>query len=91
MATALPLTPPNRHHRPKDREVGHEVEMFSVSQDEAAAIQKAFHESGEWAAVAELRRHFPIQDNANALNAVRAIVRWSQPPRPVPAGPPGTP
>lgn len=50
--------------------------MFSVSQDEAAAIQNAFHESGEWAAVAELRRYFPIQDNTDALNAVRAIARW---------------
>ena len=62
------------------REVGRGVGMFSVSQDEAAAIQKAFHESGEWAAVVELRRHFPIQDNVNALNAVRAIVKWTRPP-----------
>ena len=67
------------------RKVGHGVRMFSVSQDEAAAIQKAFHESGEWAAVAELRRHFHIQDNVNALNAVRSIVRWAQPPQPAPA------
>lgn len=72
------------------RKVGHEVRMFSVSQDEAAAIQKAFHESGEWAAVVELRRHFHIQDNVHALNAVRSIVRWAQPPQPqqpVPASP----
>ncbi|WP_247892392.1 hypothetical protein [Azospirillum sp. Sh1] len=61
--------------------------MFSVSQDEAAAIQKAFHESGEWAAVAELRRHFHIQDNVNALNAVRSIVRWAQQPQQAPASP----
>ena len=61
--------------------------MFSVSQDEAAAIQRAFHESGEWAAVVELRRHFHIQDNVNALNAVRSIVRWAQPPHPAPASP----
>ncbi|WP_247894391.1 hypothetical protein [Azospirillum sp. B510] len=61
--------------------------MFSVSQDEAAAIQRAFHESGEWAAVAELRRHFHIQDNANALNAVRSIVRWAQPPHPASTSP----
>lgn len=69
------------------RKVGHEVRMFSVSQDEAAAIQKAFHESGEWAAVAELRRHFHIQDNVNALNAVRSIVRWAQPSQQAPASP----
>ncbi|QCO19451.1 hypothetical protein D3869_29840 (plasmid) [Azospirillum brasilense] len=58
-----------------------EARVFSVSQDEAAVIQNAFHESGEWAAVAELRRYFPIQDNADALNAVRAIARWTQRPR----------
>jgi len=53
--------------------------MFSVSQEETAAIQAAFHERGEWAAVAELRRYFHIQDNADALNVVRAIARWRQP------------
>ncbi|CAO3434104.1 hypothetical protein [Azospirillum endophyticum] len=61
--------------------------MFSVSENEAAAIQRAFHESGEWAAVAELRRHFHIQDNVHALNAVRSIVRWAQPPQPVTTSP----
>ena len=69
------------------RGVGHEVRMFSVSQDEAVAIQRAFHESGEWAAVVELRRHFHIQDNVHALNAVRSIVRWAEPSRPAPATP----
>ncbi|CAO3425597.1 hypothetical protein [Azospirillum doebereinerae] len=54
--------------------------MFSVSQEEATAIQAAFHERGEWAAVAELRRYFSIQDNADALNAVRTIARWRPPP-----------
>lgn len=61
--------------------------MFAVSQDEAEAVQRAFHESGEWAAVAELRRFFPIQDNADALNAVRAIARWRTPPAPAPRRP----
>lgn len=61
--------------------------MFIVSQDEVDAVQKAFHEKGEWAAVVELRRFFSIQDNENALKAVRAIVRWTTlpdrlPPRP---------
>ncbi|PWC50234.1 hypothetical protein [Azospirillum sp. TSA6c] len=71
------------------RRVGHEVGMFSVSENEAAAIQRAFHESGEWAAVVELRRHFHIQDNVNALNAVRSIVRWAgaAPPHPQPTSP----
>lgn len=50
--------------------------MFTVSQEEAQAVQKAFHENGEWAAVVELRRFFHIQDNDDALNAVRAIARW---------------
>lgn len=61
--------------------------MFSVSEDQTTAVQKAFHESGEWAAVAELRRFFPIQDNANALNAVRSIARWKIPVFEPPAAP----
>lgn len=62
--------------------------MFAVSQDEAAAIQKTFHESGEWAVVAELWRFFPIQDNADALNAVRAVARWQPLPEPPARGRP---
>lgn len=50
--------------------------MFAVSIDESTAIQKAFDQSGESAAAVELRRYFPIQDNAKALNVVRAIVQW---------------
>ncbi|NYZ17879.1 hypothetical protein HL658_35510 [Azospirillum sp. RWY-5-1] len=61
--------------------------MFMVSQQEAAAIQKAFHEGGEWAAVVELRRVFRIEDNACALDAVRAIARWSLTPAKPPADP----
>lgn len=62
--------------------------MFSVSQEEAVAIQTAFHERGEWAAVAELRRYFAIQNNADALNAVRTITRWRQPPAAPPSSTP---
>ncbi len=58
--------------------------MFMVSEEERAAILWAFAEGGEWAAVVELRRYFPIEDNDNALLAVRSIVRW----RPVPVSPP---
>lgn len=61
--------------------------MFMVSQQEAAAIQKAFREGGEWTAVAELRRFFRIEDNACALDAVRAIARWSLTPTKPPADP----
>ena len=57
--------------------------MFTVSEDERAAICRAYEEGGEWAAVAELRRYFPIEDNQNALFAVRSIVRW----RPAPMSP----
>lgn len=50
--------------------------MFTVSEDERAAICRAYEESGEWAAVAELRRYFSIEDNQRALYAVRSILRW---------------
>ncbi|HYF88027.1 hypothetical protein [Azospirillum sp.] len=50
--------------------------MFVVSEDERSAIRQAFEAGGEWAAVAELRRYFPLQRNEDALSAVRAIVRW---------------
>ena len=50
--------------------------MFVVSEEERSAIRQAFESGGEWAAVAELRRYFPLQRNEDALLAVRAIVRW---------------
>ncbi|SMF89945.1 hypothetical protein SAMN02982917_6905 [Azospirillum oryzae] len=50
--------------------------MFVVSEEERSAIRQAFEAGGEWAAVAELRRYFPLQRNEDALSAVRAIVRW---------------
>lgn len=53
--------------------------MFCVGPDVAAAVQTAFHEKGEWAAVAELRRYFPIQSNERAIEAVRSIARWAVP------------
>ena len=54
--------------------------MFTVSEDERAAIRRAYEDGGEWAAVVELRRHFHIADNENAVFAVRSIVRWSPAP-----------
>ncbi len=33
--------------------------MFMVSEAEAAAIRRAYEESGEFAAAVELRQHFP--------------------------------
>ncbi|WP_207456755.1 hypothetical protein [Azospirillum sp. SYSU D00513] len=51
--------------------------MFMVSEDETAAIQAAYRERGEWAAVMELRRRFPgIIDNAAAQRWVRVIAGW---------------
>ena len=51
--------------------------MFSVDESTAAAIRKAFEESGELSAVVELRRHFPgLKDNENARVCVRAIAGW---------------
>lgn len=52
--------------------------MFTVSETEAEAIRLAFHERGEWAAVVELRRLFPVfSNNPEALRCVRAIAGWS--------------
>lgn len=50
--------------------------MFVVSEEERAAIRQAFEAGGEWAAVTELRRYFPLQRNEDALAAVRAIMQW---------------
>lgn len=59
--------------------------MFSVDEATAAAIRKAFEESGELSAVAELRRHFPgIADNENARLCVRTIAGWQPMPLPPP-------
>jgi hypothetical protein len=44
--------------------------MFLVSEEERAAIRQAFE------AVVELRRHFRIDRNEDALFAVRSIVAW---------------
>jgi hypothetical protein len=52
--------------------------MFSVDEPTAAAIRKAYDESGELSAVVELRRHFPgISDNENARLCVRSIASWT--------------
>jgi hypothetical protein len=59
--------------------------MFTVDEASAEAIRRAYAESGELSAVAELRRHFPgITDNANARLCVRAIAGW----KPLPPPPP---
>lgn len=51
--------------------------MFTVDEATAAAIRRAFNESGELAAVVELRRHFPlIEDNEQARACARSIAAW---------------
>jgi hypothetical protein len=61
--------------------------MFVVDEPAAEAIRRAFNESGELAAVVELRRHFPlIQDNEQARACVRTIAGW----KPLPLKPPRT-
>ena len=62
--------------------------MFTVDQATAAAIRKAYVESGELSAVVELRRHFPgIVDNENARLCVRTIAGWQPLPPPPPKKP----
>jgi len=54
--------------------------MFVVDEAMAEAVQRAFDERGEWPAVAELRRHMPMADNA--LQTVRTIASWRRRPDP---------
>jgi len=56
--------------------------MFTVDEATAAAIRRAFNESGELSAVVELRRHFPlIRDNEQARACVRTVASWKPLPR----------
>lgn len=66
--------------------------MFTVSESEAETIRQAFHERGEWSAVVELRRLFPVfANNPEALRCVRAIAGWQPLPAPSEAPPKVTP
>ena len=52
--------------------------MFCVEEPVADAIRLAYTESGELAAVVELRRHYPlIANNAHARACVRMIASWT--------------
>jgi len=61
--------------------------MFTVSEEDAAAIRAAFDQEGELSAAIELRRRFPgITDNAQARMCARSIAGWAplpDAPRPV--------
>jgi hypothetical protein len=62
--------------------------MFVVSEAEAAVIRDIFHERGELAAAAELRRLFPgITDAEQARESARTIAGW----RPLAGKPPPGP
>jgi len=59
--------------------------MFTVTDDQAAAIRAAFEHGGEFAAAVELGRLFPaVADNAEARAWARVIAGW----QPLPAPPP---
>ena len=61
--------------------------MFVVSEEEAAAIRTAFEQDGEFSAVVEFRRRFPlIQNNEQARTHVRTIAGWRPQPEVNPAG-----
>ncbi len=55
--------------------------MFTVSEEDAAAIRAVFERDGEFAAAIELRRLFPgIADNDQARLCARTIAGWRKVP-----------
>ena len=62
----------------------HPVDMFVVTEADAAAIRAAFDRGGELSAAVELRRLFPgVTDNAQARDCARIIAGW----KPLPVKP----
>jgi hypothetical protein len=63
------------------------MEMFVVTEADAAAIRAVFNQEGELSAAIQLRRRFPgIIDNAEARACARTIAGWTplpEQPRPV--------
>ena len=63
------------------------LEMFVVTETDAAAIRAVFDQEGELSAAIELRRRLlGITDNAKARACARTIAGWTpvpDPPRPV--------
>ena len=54
--------------------------MFTVNDDQAAAIRAAFERGGELAAAVELRRLFPaVTDDDAARTWARVIAGWGWP------------
>ena len=54
------------------------MEMFLVTEADAAAIRALFEKEGELSAAIELRRRFPgVIDNAKARECARTIAGWT--------------
>ena len=57
--------------------------MFTVSDQDAAAIRAAFHDEGELSAIIEIRRRYPgVGDRDQARECVRTIAGWEPLPGP---------
>jgi hypothetical protein len=57
------------------------LEMFLVTEADAAAIRALFEKEGELSAAIELRRLFPgVIDNAKARECARTIAGWKPAP-----------
>ena len=50
--------------------------MFTVSEDEAAAIRAVYEQDGELSAAVELRRLFPGVSSERARECARTIAGW---------------
>ena len=58
--------------------------MFTVSEEEAAAIRAVYEQRGELSAAVELRRRFPgIFSTAQARECARVIAGWKPLPTPL--------
>ena len=72
-----------RFSLPATSNAPHALQMFVVSETDAAAIRSAFERGGELSAAVELRRLFPgITDNAVARAHARTIAGWQPLPKP---------
>ncbi len=62
----------------------HALYMITISDDDAAAIQAAFHQDGELSAAAEVHRRFRAIEGERAREWARMIAAW----KPLPAARP---
>jgi hypothetical protein len=54
----------------------HDLFMITISDDDAAAIQAAFHQDGELSAAAEVYRRFRAIEGERAREWARMIAAW---------------